>query len=387
MVLPTTPHGEEGTNARHSNKKKQLWSGLLLLEPLFFDTVEGWLTDAISRCGTAAADASRALLTHCGSQARAVREGRCRHFTALTAKGLLRKLKISSQKGWRVPTLLVPGETVTAAGRKEETEQAARCLYGSIKTNTQVCARPHDQRKAGTGREEVCLTGSRDRCCDKQLVEHFTKDVYGQVIHLQDENPGKYNADDRHPAAPLNRFSRRRQGTHMCSTDATASRIRFKDAGFNLVEVLINFGPGSPTATVSLHKHVCDWSEQLLDASKKLKHVDPQVFCIGEINHGHILTQDMPLKMKRNSRVPELTPTGHPENVDQGLQEVTGSSRDNAFAGNQIRRLPPTVSSSPQAKISGSPLRDPFGVSSILPEHAYSCFPYHSCISGSSFGG
>lgn len=65
-VLPTTPQGEEGTNARHSNKKKQLWSGLLLLEPLFFDTVEGWLTDAISRCGTAAADASRALLTHCG---------------------------------------------------------------------------------------------------------------------------------------------------------------------------------------------------------------------------------------------------------------------------------------------------------------------------------
>lgn len=105
----------------------------------------------------------------------------------------------------------------------------------------------------------------------------------------------------------------------MCSTDATASRIRFKDAGFNLVEVLINFGPGSPTATVSLHKHVCGWSEQLLDASKvvshrtvqslvlrltvsslvlqKLKHGDPQVFCIREINHGHILTQDMPLKM------------------------------------------------------------------------------------------
>lgn len=110
----------------------------------------------------------------------------------------------------------------------------------------------------------------------------------------------------------------------MCSTDATASRIRFKDAGFNLVEVLINFGPGSPTATVSLHKHVCGWSEQLLDASKvvshrtvqslvlrltvsslvlqKLKHVDPQVFCIGEINHGHILTQDMPLKMWGISR-------------------------------------------------------------------------------------
>lgn len=52
---------------------------------------------------------------------------------------------------------------MTAAGRKEKTEQAARCLYGSIKTNTEVCAHPHDQRKAGTGREEVCLTGSRDR--------------------------------------------------------------------------------------------------------------------------------------------------------------------------------------------------------------------------------
>lgn len=69
--------------------------------------------------------------------------------------------------GWREATLprlqWVPGEIVTAAGRKEETEQAARCLYGSIKTNTQVCARPHDQHKAWTGREEVCLTGSRDR--------------------------------------------------------------------------------------------------------------------------------------------------------------------------------------------------------------------------------
>lgn len=34
----------------------------------------------------------------------------------------------------------------------------------------------------------------------------------------------------------------------------------------------------------------------------------------------------------------------------------------------------------------GFPLPEPFGVSSMLPEHAYSCFPYHSCIYGSSFG-
>lgn len=34
--------------------------------------------------------------------------------------------------------------------------------------------------------------------------------------------------------------------THTSSTDAIASNIRFKDAGFNLRKALIDFGPDSP---------------------------------------------------------------------------------------------------------------------------------------------
>lgn len=45
----------------------------------------------------------------------------------------------------------------------------------------------------------------------------------------------------------------------MSSRDATASRIRFKDAGFNLTEVLINLvltPLKTPTATMSFYNQV-----------------------------------------------------------------------------------------------------------------------------------
>lgn len=44
---------------------------------------------------------------------------------------------------------------MTAAGGKGGREREARCLYGSIKTNTEVCARPHHQQRACTAREEA----------------------------------------------------------------------------------------------------------------------------------------------------------------------------------------------------------------------------------------
>lgn len=64
-MFPATLQWEQGTKAGHSNKIP-IVSRLLLLESLFFDSVEGWLTDAINRCRAAATDASQALLTHCG---------------------------------------------------------------------------------------------------------------------------------------------------------------------------------------------------------------------------------------------------------------------------------------------------------------------------------
>lgn len=65
VMFPATLQWEQGTKAGHSNKIP-IVSRLLLLESLFSDTVEGWLTDAINRCRAAATDASWVLLTHCG---------------------------------------------------------------------------------------------------------------------------------------------------------------------------------------------------------------------------------------------------------------------------------------------------------------------------------
>lgn len=56
-MFPATLQWEQGTKAGHGNKIP-IVSRLLLLESLFSDTVEGWLTDAINRCRAAATDAS-----------------------------------------------------------------------------------------------------------------------------------------------------------------------------------------------------------------------------------------------------------------------------------------------------------------------------------------
>lgn len=50
--------------------------------------------------------------------------------------------------------------------------------------------------------------------------------------------------------------------------------MRFKDAGFNLTEVLINFGPDSPKDTychpLSLYNQVWGLTKQLLGTNKVL---------------------------------------------------------------------------------------------------------------------
>lgn len=56
-MFPATLQWEQGTKAGQGNKIP-IVSRLLLLESLFSDTVEGWLTDAINRCRAAATDAS-----------------------------------------------------------------------------------------------------------------------------------------------------------------------------------------------------------------------------------------------------------------------------------------------------------------------------------------
>lgn len=106
------------------------------------------------------------------------------------------------------------------------------------------------------------------------------------------------------------------QGTHTSSADATASRMRFKDRGFNLTKVLINFGPDSPKDTycysVALQPStgleqtaprykqavgpknslvLCTTTFSFLLRFADTKTCWSSIFLSGEINNGHTLTQ------------------------------------------------------------------------------------------------
>lgn len=74
---------------------------------------------------------------------------------------------------------------------------------------------------------------------------HEVKNCFNALCWGFQFKPAQTSQSTSHLLIPLHFL----QGTHTSSTDAAASRMRFKDAGFNVTEVLINFGPDSPKDT------------------------------------------------------------------------------------------------------------------------------------------